>query len=139
MKTLKFLLISFMLWHLAACNGNAYHEELVGGYFLYAVDVRSDMILGYKDGKYGIGIIKATVYAAGYNDKFIILKQHPREFADEQNTAITNYYIIPIKNKISRVAERNYYGPYSLDGFMEKKKDLNITDIDFSIVFEDLE
>lgn len=122
-----------------SCSEENYHKGLNGGYYLSAIDVRSDMVLGYEDGEYGVGIIGSTVYAVGQNEDFIILKQHPRNFPDEPDSKITNYYIIPLKAKINKSIDRNFYGPLNLREFDEKLKDLNHKKIVFSLVFKDLE
>jgi hypothetical protein len=45
--------------------------------------VKDDMIIGYQDGEYGIGVINATVFAVGQNGRFIVAKQHPKNFPDK--------------------------------------------------------
>jgi hypothetical protein len=55
------------------------HEKhLIGNYYFIAVDTDKDMNLSYKleNGDY-MGVAGSTVFAAGYNDDFIIVKQHP--------------------------------------------------------------
>ena len=124
---------------LAGCGNEAYYKELNGGYYLSATDVQEDMTLGYQDGEDGIGVIDATVFAVGQNDSFIVSKQHPRNFPDKPNKAIVNYYIIPLKSKLAKSADKSFYGPLSLSEFEQKERDLNIRDVVFTLVFKDLE
>ncbi len=122
------------------CIGRAaYEQELNNNYYLLATDVNEDMHIGYKDGEYGIGIIDEAVFAVGQCEDFIIVKQHPRNFPKEVNKLITNYYIIPLKNRISKSIEKNIYGPLTLKEFKEKVKQLNIKQKKFTILFKDLE
>lgn len=122
-----------------SCSGEAYHEELNGGYYLSAIHAKEDMVLGYQDGEYGIGVLDATVFAVGQNDSFIVVKQHPRNFPDKPDKAIVNYYIVPLKSKIAKSADKSFYGPLSISEFENKEKDLGIKDIVFTRVFKDLE
>lgn len=124
---------------LQSCIGSAHDEKLNGGYYLSAIDVKEDMVIGFQDGDYGIGIIGATIFAVGQNDEFIIAKQHPRASSSDVNKAIINYFIIPLKSKVSQLLEENIYGPLTLEEFEQKRKKLHIENLDFTIVFKDLE
>jgi len=125
----------FLCLFLYGCWGVAYNEELNGQYYLSATDTREQMYLSYEDEKYGgLGVISETVYAVGQNDAYIIAKQHPNS-----DKTITNYFIVPITNKISNIPEKNIFGPLTFEEFINKKKELKIENLDFSIVFEDLE
>lgn len=124
---------------LQSCIGSAHYEKLNAGYYLLAIDVKEDMLMGFQDGDYGIGVIGATIFAAGQNDGFIIAKQHPEVSPTSMNKEVTNYYIIPLKRKVSQSPEKNIYGPLTLEEFKQKRKELNIEDLDFTIVFKDLE
>ncbi|MDR0506007.1 MAG: hypothetical protein LBH32_04195 [Dysgonamonadaceae bacterium] len=80
-------------------------------------------------------IIGQTVYAAGYNNDVIIVKQHPHEFSKLIDKTITNYYILPIKNNPKNEA----IGPLTLKQFNDKRKELNVPDsLQFTIEFEKL-
>lgn len=139
MRTLALIFSLIIVSCLGGCMGEAHYEQLKAGYYLSATDAKEDMVLGYQDGEYGIGIIDATVFAVSQNDSFIILKQHPRDFPNESNKAVTNYYIIPIKDRISKAPEKNFYGPLTSKSFEQKKNELGLQSIDFTIVFKDIE
>jgi hypothetical protein len=124
---------------LQSCIGSAHHEKLNSGYYLSAIDVKEDMVIGFQDRDYGIGIIEATVFAVGQNDEFIIAKQHPKVSPSDMNKTVINYFIIPLKNKVSQSPEKNIYGPLTLEEFERKRKKLNIENLDFTFVFKDLE
>ncbi len=132
-----FCLFAFVS-NIQSCIGNAYYKKLNGGYYLSAVDAREDMHLGYKDGDYGIGIVKETVFAVGQNEDFIIVKQHLRKFPNEPDKKTIYYFIIPLKIKINQSVEKNLYGPLTGVEFEEKRKQLNMANLGFTIVFKDL-
>ena len=119
---------------LTSC-GLAEKKKVVGDYYLVAADTGEQMSLTYhtsEDGSdYGT-IVEACVFAAGCNDKYIILKRHPYNFHINKN--VTLYYIVPVEN---------YYRPNntSLNEFQfnKKRKELGIEDIQFTIVYKDLE
>ncbi|MET3978967.1 MULTISPECIES: hypothetical protein [unclassified Mucilaginibacter] len=139
MKIFKFALFTIIIpILLLSCFGEAHQEKLKGGYYLNAMDVNKDMHIGYQDGKYGVGVIKATVHAVGQNDSFIIVKQHPKDFPDK-NKSVINYYIIPLKNRLNRSVEKSFYGPLTSYEFEQKREELKIKDIGFTRVFKDLE
>lgn len=121
------------------CGREAYYKDLNGGYYISATGVDEDMSLGYQDGEYGIGVIDATVFAVGQNNSFIVVKQHPRSFPDKPDKGVINYYIIPLKTKLTKSADKSFYGPLNLSEFEKKEQDLNIKDLVFTHVFKDLE
>jgi len=139
MRTLILIFSLIIIFCLSGCMGDAHYEQLKAGYYLSATDTKEDMVLGYQDGEYGIGIIDAMVFAVGQNDSFIILKQHPRDFPNESNKAVTNYYIIPIKDRISKSPEKNFYGPLTSEIFEQKRNELGLQNVDFTIIFKDIE
>lgn len=136
LNTIYFCVFTLLL---QCCVGSAHEEKLSEGYYLSAIDVREDMVVWFQDSGYGIGIIEATVFAVGQDDKFIIVKQHPRIAPNKINREIVNYFIIPLKNKISKLPEKNILGPFSGAEFTQKKNELNIRNLDFTILFKDLE
>ena len=81
------------------CIGSANYKKLNAGYYLSAIDVREDMLIGFQDGDYGIGVIPATIFSVGQNDEFIIAKQHPKESPNGMDKGVINYFIIPQKTK----------------------------------------
>jgi len=115
---------------LTNCTGFVIKKNVIANYYLIATDVPEDLALSYHASDAGNNyenIISSTVYAIGYNSKYIIAKQHPRNFPNSPDTTITNYYIIPIQFDKSGSMKKNVIGPLSLDKFNEKYKELNIT------------
>ena len=78
---------------LTGCHfGSAHDELLIGPYHLSAGKVLEEMHVCYAltNGD-SVGRIDGTVFAVGWNDRFIVAKQHPRT-----NRKITNFYILDI-------------------------------------------
>ncbi|HET9058268.1 MAG TPA: hypothetical protein VFN30_15595 [Chitinophagaceae bacterium] len=120
----KILICLVIIFSLCGCNGFVREELVVGRYYLVAVDVPQDLDLSYKleDGSY-IGVVRETVFAVGFNDKYIIVKQHPFN-----NRAITNYYIVPIYKENILSPEKGVSRALTLEQFNEKRKELRIPD-----------
>lgn len=97
------------------------------------MDVQEDMLIGFQKADYGIGIIEPTVFAVGQNDKFIIIKQHPKLSTGVIDKSTINYFIISLKNKVDTSTEKNIYGPLSLEEFERTRRELRIEDLDFMI------
>ncbi len=137
----KILVLCFSFMSLNACQAFFYEEHIIGNYYLVAVDGDEDMCISYQveDQKmYGEIIIPSTVFAVGYDEDFIIVKQHPMNFPDVDKS-ITNYFIIPVKNKIHKTLELNKIGPLSLEEFNKKRNELNIPqELAFTLVFDKL-
>jgi hypothetical protein len=117
-------------------------EHLVGNYYLIKMDYADENLeVSYKleDENY-VGVVGPIVFAVGFNDEFIIVKQHPTNFGDTINRSITDYYIIPLKFKVHDWPDENKIGPMTYKQFLMKREDLNIPDeLDFSEVFKKLE
>ncbi len=72
--------------------GSMHDEKLVGPYHLAAMNSLEDMQVCYalSNGD-TVGRIDGTVYAVGWNSRFIVAKQHPHN-----NRSITRFYILDI-------------------------------------------
>ena len=76
----------------------------------------------------------------GWNDKFIIVKQHPRTFPNPPDKSITNYFILSINEKFDWRSKETLSGPFTLEQFNAKRKELGVPDdLEFTKVLEDLE
>jgi hypothetical protein len=97
-------------------------KDLGGDYSLDYVDSKKNMSIYYNDPKWGeIGIINSTVFSVGYDERFIIAKQHPNEnFV--VNKEIVNFYIIPKKGKNMTFAEDNKIGPLTDVEFLKNAR-----------------
>jgi len=117
--------------------------KLVGNFELDYIDIEDNMAIYYNDPTWGgIGVIDATVFAVGYNDKFIIAKQHPySDFRIEKST--TNYFIISIialKSSLDESLQYKTLGPLTESDFLEERKQLGVPkSLDFTVNFKDLE
>jgi hypothetical protein len=131
------------LWALVlfGCN-DMNNEHVIGGYYLSTVDyVEDGMSLYYDldDGNY-IGVVNETVFAVGYNEEFIIVKQHPTNYPFPPDKSTTNYYIIPLKFKVNHFPDENKIGPLSEIDFTIKRKELGIPDsLSFTKILMDQE
>ncbi len=66
-----------LLW---SCQVSDFSEPVTANYELNAIDTKDDMSLCAVDGNgYVFEVIHATVFSVGYNDDFIIVKQHPKK------------------------------------------------------------
>ena len=119
-------------------------KKIIDDYYLHAIDIPETCTVYYnpKEG-YSYTITKPTVFATGYNDQYIIAKQHPliERRHDSIDKSITNYYILPRKEITNwRAYQGLIIGPLTESEFKEKKKELGIPDeVTFSIVIKDLE
>jgi hypothetical protein len=107
----------------AGCG--SHQEHLVGPYSLSAVDVPEQTSVYYElgDGS-GIGRIGPTAFSVGWNDRYIVAKQHPAA-----NRSITNFFYLDI-SKDSKYAEpsNSVVGPLTEREFTQKKRELGLPD-----------
>ena len=71
---------SFLFIFLASCSGIG-TKHLIGNYYLTKIDYSDiELDLSYKIESSGdfLGVVNPTVFAIGYNDEYIIVKQRPR-------------------------------------------------------------
>jgi len=133
------LVISVIVISFIGCiNSFVYEKKFNGGYYLEAVDSKEQMNLGFYESEVGIGIISQSVFGFGQNDNYIIVEQHPFKFPNPADKKITNYFIIPLRRKISKNPEKNIIGPIKSTDFINKCKELEIEKLKFSIIFEEL-
>lgn len=104
--------------------GMVYEEDLVNGYAVWATDVmaQAKIVKKYKkisSTTFFTSVVPATVYAYGWNDDFIIAKQHPRKKDRKVDTNLTYWYIV-------EVASGNVHGPLSEDEFNKLRTKLKV-------------
>jgi hypothetical protein len=120
-------IIFSILFFIQGCTWSEYYyKNLNGGYYLSAIDGKEDMNLGYQDGQYEVGMIDATICAVYQNEMFILVKQNPKTNSYPKRISNTIFYIIPLKNKLSKDIERNFYGPLEYDDYKKIVLTLNI-------------
>jgi hypothetical protein len=103
-------------------EGLAYEEDLVANYAVWAIDTRTwTEIVEKSPASGGIVVVESMVYAYGWNDDFIIAKQHPNPSYDtgHVSTSVTNWFIIDVQ-------QRQVYGPLSEEGFEELREELGV-------------
>jgi hypothetical protein len=128
------LVVLFSIFLLISCDGLK-SEHITERYYLVAVDSNEDMTLSYSvdSDNSTISVVRKTVFSVGYNDKYIIVKQHPFN-----NKKIINYFIVPIYKSLNYSPEEGVIGPLNLKLFEEKRKNLNISNIIFTKEIDDL-
>ncbi len=100
--SMAFILLAFIL----ACGGIgfAYQQKMSGKYFLIATDSLEQMDIseGPSDGSNSYrGVIPGTVFEAGWDEHFIIAKQHP-----PGRESSTNFYILRVSDgKLSELID----------------------------------
>lgn len=133
------MIISFalLLVLLSSCQFGAYEKKINNNYTLSAIDTKDDMELIYVDDE-GLmfSIISATVFSIGKNDEYIVAKQHPKDFPNQSNKNITNYFIVPLKFEKVKDIEKNKIGPLTAIEFDYIKKQLNLEKIVFDITID---
>ncbi len=127
-----------MILILNSCNSYTIHIR--NNFYIEATDIIEQSNISFKDNTGYTFIVPAAVFAAGSNDNFIIAKQHPCKFGDTPDKKITNYYIIPLKNKLSDNPVENKIGPLTKSEFEFQRKKLGISDdLNFTIIIQELE
>jgi hypothetical protein len=107
---------------LASC-GFAHDETLTGPYRLVAVDTQEEMSICYTLEKGNcVGRVSGTIFSVGWNERFIVAKQHPRN-----NREVTNYFILEMARD-NRLADpsASVTGPLSSTEFEEKAVSLGL-------------
>jgi len=135
---MKYLFSIFICYILFGCSSIKVKEQLPGGYVLLDFIEEDGLAISATlgGGSY-IDVVTNCVFEIGYNEEFIIAKQHPCEFGKEPNIFIVNYYIVPIKNKISESQDLNKIGPLSYLQFLQKRKEIGVqSDLDFTSFYE---
>jgi len=125
-------LFLILIWGLIqSCTSLVINDHLVGNYYLTAPDDGNQLALTYHapddGGTYGI-IISGTVFAVGYNKRYLIAKQHPYEFAMPPDTTITKYYILSLKDSFDFRTMNGLIGPMTKNQFILKRHELGIPD-----------
>ena len=140
MKTLSRVATTFLCltaaFVCAACDHVSY--RLDGPYELSAVDTREDMSLRIcREGCAGDGLPGPTVYAAGFNARYVAFARHPRTDRGVNRAITEYYYIIRTPNEARGVTPKTLKGPFTQARFDEEKQRLGLPE--FSVVLRDLE
>jgi len=123
------------------CGGFVHDEHLIGRYYLNAVDIPEQMSVSYALGNGNeLGLIDETVFAVGWNDRYIVAKQHPAN-----DRRVTNYYYLEMALDSTLLKPSNdpnwqhksVTGPLTEAVFLAKKAELRLPD--FTRVIRSLE
>jgi hypothetical protein len=135
MKSGQFIIILLFILTIGACETIDKNFEVVNGKFKvgYIGEKKDSIVMGYhaERGMMAI-IIPPRVRRIGGNDKFLIAERIKTFAPDSINK---RYYIINMdmfKNPNSGTGELPIYGPFDFTTFLEKKKELNIEELDFN-------
>jgi hypothetical protein len=128
-KSLRFklwiALIALCLSSMTSCfflEGLAYEEDLVADYAVWAVDTGAwTGIVEKTSNSGGSFIVGPMVYAYGWNDDFIIAKQHPNpnHNVSDVDTSTTNWFIIEVQ-------AGEVYGPLREQEYEELREKLGV-------------
>jgi hypothetical protein len=118
----------------------AIEDQVTGKYYMIASDSGEQCSLSFKLNNSGYStIISACVYSVGFNDYYIIAKQHPFEFAKELDKSVTQYFILPLNNGKNRNSKHDLIGPLSLNQFELETDRLDIKGIKFTMSYDYME
>jgi hypothetical protein len=118
-----------------ACGGIglAYEHDLTGDYAVWAPDLVEQAAIVQKipGTSSATVIVDSMVVAYGWNDDFIIAKQHPNlDGFDQVDTGLTHWFIV-------QVATGDVYGPLAEKEYLQYRKEFNIPDdLDFTRTIE---
>ena len=96
---------------------------------MWATDIIEDACVVRKiKGSSGAStVVPRTVFAYGWNDDFIIAKQHPEKKDGKVDTSTTYWYIV-------KVASGKVHGPMTEDEFTKLRTKLKVPELPFKTV-----
>lgn len=122
----SFATLALLACFLVSGCGFVHDENITGPYRLIAVDVDDQMSVCYDlEGKSAVGRINETVFAYGFDQRYIVAMQHPNN-----NRRVTNYFYLDM-SKDSRYADPSVSvsGPFSKAEFEAVSQQLNLPKI----------
>lgn len=129
-----------LLWSCIGGWGFVHDQPLAGPYRLVAVDTREDMTVcrSLEGGDcLGDGLPGRTVFAAGADDRHLVIARHPSVFGKPMNKAVTEYYVVERSPDEADPASRpEVFGPFDQAEFDARVRELSLPE--FTIVFDDL-
>ncbi|MDI6624497.1 MAG: hypothetical protein QME55_07190 [Brevundimonas sp.] len=138
------LLLTLVGGLLAACLGGwgfVHDEPLAGPYRLVAVVARDQMIVCRSlegGGCSGDGLPDQTVFAAGADERFIVIARHPSGPFEVRQPGVTEYYFWKRDPDEAQSRFRpDVRGPY--DGVAFEREKARLVLPSFSVIFEDLQ
>jgi hypothetical protein len=126
-----FAIFFLILLILASCQ-TLNSIRIVGRYSLESDEGRNYILVYNQNDDSGyLILVDLFVYSAGVSNNYIILRQHPKVY-DKMET-ITKYFIVPIYKNFTTTPEKGIIGPLTKEQFDIKKKELKISDFEFTI------
>ncbi len=108
--------------------GFAVEKGIIGNYYLVAVDAIDQSSISIRDSSNSFTqVIDAAVFAYGFNEDFLMVKQHPVD-AGGVNKAKTQYYIIVLNHKQVYSGKGDRIGPLTEASFNKARTALKIPD-----------
>ena len=117
--------VLFLILGAIACGGCdvVIDEKLASDYEVIAIDTLNQTMISKRVSTDGLmGIVDPMVFAYGWNDDFIVAKQHPLEDTFVVNTNITNWFIV-------EVASGKVHGPLTEKEYLALRKELDVPDL----------
>jgi hypothetical protein len=120
------------VWIAVCLHGCGYsHEEQIDGpYYLAAIDAPDLMRVYYRVSEHGyVGRIPETVFAVGWNSKYIVAKVHPSKV----RSLMDYYYLIRELDGEYKDAEISVRGPLAQQDFNRMKAEIGLPDFSRSL------
>jgi hypothetical protein len=135
MQNISLLTFILLMTQLVGCwQTVVFDEKITGPYRLSAIDITEEMSVCYelKEEDTCIGRIPETVFSVGWNENFIVAKQHP-----SGNKSVTNYFILDRKKDAKYVDPSvTVTGPMSESEYKRKSTLMSLPE--FTRMFDDL-
>lgn len=124
---------------MSGCLFDSSSDTIRGRYKVVWIDVPEQQFICEESSEHSTScsvLVPEYVFAVGYDDDFIIAKQHPTSgFEDgfKIDPSVTHYYIID-----TRTTEEKVIGPLTEEQFDKTKKELRIERIEFDKTYIDI-
>jgi hypothetical protein len=128
-----------LLLLLSGCFGFVHDEVLVGRYRLVAVDGRDQMQMCWSIGDHGDclgeGLPPAMLFAAGFNEKYVVAAVHP---SGPQGPTTWYFYVVrdPLNENNKVWVRHDTKGPFSESEYEAERTRLDLPP--FTRIFHDL-
>jgi hypothetical protein len=137
-KIIQLTFILTIVFALTSCFGmfDSSSDRIIDSYHVLWIDMQENRGISKEvEGSSGsfIGIVPNYVFEVGYNEHFIIAKQHPMSGHHEGFniiTSVTNYFVIDMDNPTTRTGYL-VYGPLSRWEFDSLSTKLKLENIQF--------
>ncbi|GHT80158.1 hypothetical protein AGMMS50262_24230 [Bacteroidia bacterium] len=134
-----FLFLSFLLLSVRACIGGfgfVFKEHLFGNYYLVATDIIEGCTLCYhteNDGDIYGNVIEQTVFAVGYNERYLIAKRYyHKDWEGTLDKSKIKYYILPLLEGMDWWTKNGMTETTDSLNFENMRKELGINDLKFT-------